>query len=180
MNNIPSCFPVFSPQIYTETSSYMKRRNKTLRLSKSRPTETVGRLLILLWCFAVPASFTRHGILCLLDGKLRNAFGVVSEDGWNLLLGNDHIAALGVLAEQVDRVKLALGGADAASDALVLVHDGGSAAILNSTPKSLRTSISALRTSFSSRKLGTPVTSMPPGTGFLSNTVTLTKPANAR
>ena len=128
MNYIPYFFLVFLSQINAEKCSYKKRRSKTLRLSKSRPTVSAGRLLILLWCFAVQALFARHGVLCLLDGKLRDAFGVVSEDGRDLLLGDDHIAAFGVLAEQVDRVKLTLGGADTTSDALVLIHDGGSAA----------------------------------------------------
>ena len=43
----------------------------------------------------------------------------------------------------------------------------------NSTPISLRMSISAWTTSFSSRKLGMPFISMPPGRDALSNTTGL-------
>ena len=46
----------------------------------------------------------------------------------DLVVGSDHLARLGVIAMQVDRVKLAAGRAQAATDALILIDDRHAAA----------------------------------------------------
>ena len=74
---------------------------------------------------------------CISFGLLRPALGLfdldapldhVGQDGLHLVLAGVHGAALRALPVQVDGVEGALGGADAAADALVGVHDAGAAA----------------------------------------------------
>ena len=58
----------------------------------------------------------------LLLDDLDLALCGIGADGLQLILSGDHLAVLGAGALQVDGVKLALGGADAAADALVRVY----------------------------------------------------------
>ena len=64
----------------------------------------------------------------LLFDALDLAFCRVGADGLQLILSGDHLAVLGPGALQVDGVKLTLGGADAAADALVGVDHTAAAA----------------------------------------------------
>ena len=67
-------------------------------------------------------------LLELLDGDLRRALGHVRQHNLHAVLARDEVGALRTLAEEMDRVEIAARGADAAADALVRVHHGGTAA----------------------------------------------------
>lgn len=64
-----------------------------------------------------------HENLFLTEQYLALSLDEVRQDAAELALGGAHVAGLGILAVQVNRVESALGGADAAAYALVGVYD---------------------------------------------------------
>ena len=66
---------------------------------------------------------TRHGYLFTTELNLNCTLQCVLAQAWELLLVFDHRGALGAIAIQMDGVKRALGGAQAAADALVGIDD---------------------------------------------------------
>ena len=74
-------------------------------------------------------TFRCYKILALfLDQHLRSALDHIRQQGSDLVFGLYHSAALRMLAVEVDGVERALGGAEAAAYAAVLVHYGSTAA----------------------------------------------------
>lgn len=66
---------------------------------------------------------SRYGYLLATELNLDGALERVLAQAWELLLVFDHRGALGAVAIQMDGVKRALGGAQAAADALVGIDD---------------------------------------------------------
>ena len=59
--------------------------------------------------------------------KLDALLDAISEDEFDLVFGSSHVGAIRVVSCQVDGVEFALGGADSAADALVLINKGRAA-----------------------------------------------------
>ncbi len=71
---------------------------------------------------------TLRVFLEILDLDLDRALCGICCQRRDLVVGPDHLACIGMIAVQVDRIKLAASGAQAAADALVLIDDADAAA----------------------------------------------------